>query len=1125
VNVHGTCTRSRNPVRMIVSIGSNCGHYPDSIMCIEVAPADDAHCFLLPPGHSKDVTVYIMHDCVALASESKVFTFSNAALLESECHVIVRSCLDISNACAGPEHLHQASSICFAQDSGVFVSKLDFIFKDLTQPCHVTKTCTGLFALDERNASESSCLQLLLLNDGRIITPLCYMTPLHPAQGNIPKWMIPPASSDIVRMHSRVAEQIELVQSTAASASELHLSGSLWKDPAHVVLKCVSETPDALADVQGWVSHIKRVQQKIIRKERTPLPLSARGRFLHGHFDEGGVRQQLQVSLTGEGLLFVEHMKLWAGSVVHAEGSLRVRVSNVFSGDRLGEGSFVVVFISTVHRDEGMRVFHRMIQAFADEQKWAETVIQIMSSSIDATTSDRSSHHQAMVSERGSVADIPRYLCNLWQTDPSELLAEIFNCYRGSFSHSIFDFPPSHCPPVLPLLTRAIKQLLVKYPHQFNEGLSVSVRPPHGGDILSYSSIFRIVYSQPDVEGSMCAAEEAFRNVQACVWFWTLRAIAEAAPTALLAKDDEGDTFIFNLLLKHECSYLTDQSFMQSTLKMIVEVEPLLVQQRLDDDPNKTILHVLCLNIHNVPDAFRIIQIILQQYPDFVSLPMPTEQNELPLHWLCCSNPSPRVLRLILDAFPSAATTADDDGCWPIHNLVTSCRCPESLQMLLDAAPACMQQSTALGIHPLHSAVSRWSHKGEIPDDYLVPLLRACRGLIVLDFCHRKSKPARMHFLRKLREWAAGSSACAHSHLVREILTLDIAGCELGQKLVPVLSELLPHCSELTVLDISANCLTRENLEHLLPVILQLPKLQRLVLDDNISEEEDVAIIMSMMNAPQLDVRLRCRTSQSDDDCLKDILWQAHADEDEDDDDDGGSSNEQSGDEEGADDDGDDDSVEGANADGCSEGSGWVTDEEHADDACERDERVSEAGDEDGLPEDMGHLRRLHHALERTLNTGSQSALGCCRCEGVYDSDEGDLDISVICGDDEDRNEDDDSDADRTELTIDRDHLLESSLDELQRMSAKGALRSLDVHFKDERGIDAGGLTKTFLAMVRLLYSFLMDLNVVLMLPIKVLEKLITPGKLFLPGSSCPCPFASLSSHSSNQNPQFTLFP
>jgi hypothetical protein len=1067
----------RNLVRMIVSIGSNCGRYPDSIMCIETSAADDARCFLLPPGHSKDVTVYIMHDCVALASESQVFTFSNVALLESECHVIVRSCLDISNSCAAPEHLNQASSILFAQDSGVFVSKLDFIFKDLTKPCHVTKTCTGLFALDERSASADSSLQLFLLNDGRIISPLCYMTPLHPAQGDIPKWMIPPASSDIVRMHCRVAEQIELVQSAAASASELRLSGSLWKDQAHVVLKCVRDTPDALADVQGWVSHMKCVQQKIIRNECTPLPLSARGRFLHGHFEVGGVQQQLQVSLTGEGLLFVEHMKLWTGSVVHAEGSLHVRVSNVFSEDRLGEGSFVVTFDSTEHRDEGMLVLHRMIQAFADEQRWAETVLQIINSSIDATMLDRSSHHQAMVSKRGSVADIPRYLCNVWQTDPSEFLAEIFNCYRSSFSHSIFDFPPSHCPPVLPLLTRAIKQLFVKYPHQFNEGLSVSVRLPFEEHTLSYSSIFRIVYTQPDVEGSL-GAEEAFRNVQACVWFWTFRAIAEAAPAALLAKDDDGDTFMYNLLLKHECSYLTDQSFMQRTLKMIVEVEPLLGQQRLDEDPNKTILHALCLNIHNVPDSFRVIEIILQQYPDFVSLPMPTEQNELPLHWLCCSNPSPRVLRLLLDAFPSSATTADDDGCWPIHSFVTSCRCPESLQMLLDAAPSCMQQSSALGVYPLHSAVSRWSHKGKIPDEYLVPLLRACRGIIALDFCHRKSKAARIHFLGRLREWAAGSGACAHSHLVRDMLTLDIAGCELGPELVPVLSELLPHCSELTVLDISANGLTRENLEHLLPVILQLPKLQRLVLDDNMSEEEDVAIVMSMLYAPQLDVKLRCKTSQSDDDCLKDILWQAHAEEDGDDDDDGCSSDEQSGDEEGADDDDDDDSAEAASDDGCSEGSGWVTDEEHADDACERDERVSAAGDgEDGLHEDLGHLRRLHHALQRTLNAGSQSTFGCCRCEGVYDSDEGDLDISVICGDDGDRNEDDDADAIRTEVTVDREHLLESSLDALQHMSAKAALRNLDVNFKDERGIDAGGLTKTFLTMVRRSYFFVLGLH------------------------------------------------
>jgi Ran GTPase-activating protein (RanGAP) involved in mRNA processing and transport len=48
---------------------------------------------------------------------------------------------------------------------------------------------------------------------------------------------------------------------------------------------------------------------------------------------------------------------------------------------------------------------------------------------------------------------------------------------------------------------------------------------------------------------------------------------------------------------------------------------------------------------------------------------------------------------------------------------------------------------------------------------------------------------------------------------------------------VELLLHLLPQCFSLTVLDISDNGLSRENVETLLPVVLQLPLLHRLNLD------------------------------------------------------------------------------------------------------------------------------------------------------------------------------------------------------------------------------------------------------------------------------------------------------
>jgi Ran GTPase-activating protein (RanGAP) involved in mRNA processing and transport len=84
--------------------------------------------------------------------------------------------------------------------------------------------------------------------------------------------------------------------------------------------------------------------------------------------------------------------------------------------------------------------------------------------------------------------------------------------------------------------------------------------------------------------------------------------------------------------------------------------------------------------------------------------------------------------------------------------------------------------------------------------------------------------------------WAVQGSTCKYYELVCSINTLDISCGEdenifKATEIADVLSHLLPHCSSLAILDISGNHFSRELIESILPVILQLPKLQRLNLD------------------------------------------------------------------------------------------------------------------------------------------------------------------------------------------------------------------------------------------------------------------------------------------------------
>jgi hypothetical protein len=505
--------------------------------------------FVLSPNETKHITVFLNHQIIARASDPEVFTFSSAARLENECHVIIRSVLDKNNS-YNMASLLEAGEALVASDRAT-VSKLDFLFrKDLTQPSCETKSCIGLFSLDESFPAGDS-VHLLLMNDGRIVTPISYMTPLYPALNSTPVWMVPVASPCVIQMHCRVAENIQVIESSVPGSSihsaAIHLSGSMWQgNPA--VLKCAADYPEALDDVKIWAKHMKCLQKKMLQKHRSPLPITARANILQGRFEECGSNKPVKVCLTGEGLLFWEHMKLWAGSQVLAEGSLSIRLSSVFSNDIMEDVPFFLTFSSEQQRNASLLLLNRLIRSLNDDMRWSEAVMNVVNKSISATSVERQKEHDALVSQFQAVGGVPRYLCDLWNTPSKKLLSAIFFCLRDTFADSIFDFPASYTPPVVPLLINAVKQLNERHPEQFNNG--IKVRADGCNDKLTYARILKLVNMGLQVE-DLDGIEKKFVRVSSRTWYWMMRAFAEAAPASLMAKDGN-ETFLYRLLFSEK---------------------------------------------------------------------------------------------------------------------------------------------------------------------------------------------------------------------------------------------------------------------------------------------------------------------------------------------------------------------------------------------------------------------------------------------------------------------------------------------------------------------------------------------------------------------------------------------
>ncbi len=210
---------------------------------------------------------------------------------------------------------------------------------------------------------------------------------------------------------------------------------------------------------------------------------------------------------------------------------------------------------------------------------------------------------------------------------------------------------------------------------------------------------------------------------------------------------------------------------------------------------------------------------------------------------------------------------------------------------------------------------------------------------------------------------------------------------------------------------------------------------------ENLDNEDDASILLSMCtSAPHLDVSIRCKIDAELEDKYAVISWKEDADQ-----------------EDSADDEEEEGQHECDDGYGSSDGSGsWLT--ETDDESGSNEEGVSSGTDADDSKDDS----KSQSSIDDGSNASSARSV-----EELWDAYFNDPD-----------------DRPQYLFEVDRDRVLESSLNSLQNMSKWApnafyqlcacvwkcfrydASCELSVEFKDEQGIDGGGLTKTFLTEV-----------------------------------------------------------
>jgi hypothetical protein len=596
----------------------------------------------------------------------------------------------------------------------------------------------------------------------------------------------------------------------------IHLSAKSAPASASSILSLQARgsiASSARSEAKSWIWLMKNMTKKFIKKNITPLPVFARGISLHGHF-ECRSGQTAHISVTSEGLVHQDHLHMASCSCVHPDGDLGIQLSNVLiagTAPNWTTGEATVTFEDVQHRDASLRMMRDMIAIIAAREQSASALL--------------SSFEAQIHSNSQSDAELSQAFLMLLSPSHSAVLGALYFPYDG----------PS--PPILPQLTRTIRILHDRYPDVMLKLID--------GPVFQSRPLHYLIRSSFGVD------------VQPRAMYWLISAVADAASAVLQIKDvyradDAGShedcmdaTLIHTLIKKstRKSAVFIDHDFELNTLQMLLRAGPSLASEPLSDQQGDNIFSRICsfLEEYTCPycdDAYNLLSHLLERCPQLASQRFPSCCNQYPLHLLCCSNPQPRELQIVLESYPPAASSCDDDGILPIHRLVQTTTFPECIDQLLAAAPDCMTHHTRDGFFPIHFICGNSKSnescrlKGRALELYLAAIIRGCHGCIVCDF----HVNACTIVLKQMEKWVSQASSNEHYGLICKISVLDFSYCVRDESaenavMIQLLLVLLPHCTSLTILDISGNSFSRDNIESLLPTILQLPKLQQLKLD------------------------------------------------------------------------------------------------------------------------------------------------------------------------------------------------------------------------------------------------------------------------------------------------------
>jgi hypothetical protein len=769
--------------------------------------------------------------------------------------------------------------------------EIPFDFHDNAPPAVLCKTASGFFTVSKTG---SDMLMLMndgcIASPLAMLRPVCApsaVDSLKKARPAAPEWMRPKGSLDYCEFHrhcsahavhsyrngttcgivikrvpnnSVLSPQPPTLEFNAtACASQCDVESSAQTDDASSLLsnaadsnvdlkldlltlsaKAVAPVPDpdsivvleisnvaspsgsesVFEECKNWLQLMKELSRKMMKKKMNPLPIFARGISLNGYLEPCSLlaSQPAHIALSSEGFLHQQHVQLCSRSCAEPQGDFNIKLTNVLSASASPiwtTADSIITFKSVEHRDNCLRIVRHIIACIARKEKKAVLLLN----SIEMQLQSKAPPEDGLL----------RSFLTILSPKESPMLGALDFPYEG----------PS--PPIMEQLTRIIRCLYERCPEAILKEIEHQefTYQRHSDDTLSKRSrpLHLLVRSCFDVD------------VRARSVYWLMSAVAHSAPTALRVKDcntvfdvlgdeceedndHESHLLVTLIFSKRNSSLMRDHDFEVHTLRMLLQSEPSLASDFISDSQGETVFSLVCSNVETAScifhrDACHALHALLQASPSLASQRIPSSFNRFPLHLLCLANPKPRELRLVLDAYPDAAASGDSDGSLPIHALVSVTSYVDCIDMLSAVAPDSMSVHSRQGYYPLH-IIGQSRPCARV----LASLIRNCQGRIVCDFAPKPCKSV----LKQMMRWAAQGSTCEHYELIRSMKVLDISSCEdemvlKATEFADMLSHLLPHCTSLTILDISDNHFSRELIENLLPVMLQLPKLQRLNLD------------------------------------------------------------------------------------------------------------------------------------------------------------------------------------------------------------------------------------------------------------------------------------------------------